>query len=400
VPLGEEFFVTIRIPNPSLEELERVIFSIDAGFMANYYSLKLTGLQAVKWFVLPMVEDVEVVKTIQRIITRKEAVLREELRVGFKPVQIVPLLEDSLRHIQVNSYVKTLLRVLKELGVEVEKLRVFLGKSDAAVKSGHLASMLSIKYALSSLSSLSKEIGIKVEPIIGMGSPPFRGGLNNSHLVKVEAEFYAGYSTVTIQSAVRYDVPFKEYLVVKETVLSNLGKTSSELDGGVIEHIISASRAYRGTASKYIEVIRRISDVVPLTRDRVSWRKYSRLLPGHGELFSVPRAISYTCAWYSVGIPPTLLDASYILNLHREDKLDEVLKIAPNLIEEWKFDSKFYIREVALSRLNEYIVKLVDNALDVLGIKPEPLEPYRLLLRVNPVEPHILAHGKLRGFLG
>jgi phosphoenolpyruvate carboxylase len=60
----------------------------------------------------------------------------------------------------------------------------------------------------------------------------------------------------------------------------------------------------------------------------------------------------------------------------------------------------FYIRDVAINRLDEYIVKKIDEALDVLGIKSEPFEPYKSLAKLNPFEPHILALGKIRGFLG
>jgi len=398
--IGEKFYVTPRIPNPTLEEFDRVDLSIEAGLIANYYSYKLAGAQAVKWLILPMVEDVEVVRLVQRLITRKQEIMREELRVSLEPVQLVPLLEDTYRHVTIQDYVMALLRVLREHGVEVDALRVFVGKSDAAVKSGHIASALSVMYAINELHRLSSAEGIEVKPIVGMGTPPFRGALNNPELVEKIAERYAGYTTATIQSAARYDMPFKEYVKVKERLLLNVNKPPREVQAEVVDLISRATKMYRDLASRYVDVIHRISLVIPSTRERVSWRIYGRTLPTPRTELSVPRAIVYTCAWYTAGIPPTFLDAEFILHLARRELLDHLLKLLPHLIDEWLYDSTFYVREVAVNRLDEYVVKKIDEALDVLGIKPEPSESYEFLVRLNPVEPHILALGKIRGFLG
>jgi phosphoenolpyruvate carboxylase len=107
LPVGDGFYVTPRIPNPSLEEFDRVDLSIEAGIIANYYSFKSTGVQAVKWFILPMVEDVDVVKLVQRLILRKQSVLCEELRIRVEPLQLIPLIEDTYRHISAREYIVT-----------------------------------------------------------------------------------------------------------------------------------------------------------------------------------------------------------------------------------------------------------------------------------------------------
>ncbi|MEM1613131.1 MAG: phosphoenolpyruvate carboxylase [Desulfurococcaceae archaeon] len=400
LPIGEKFYVTPRIPNPSLEDFDRVDLSIEAGIIANYYSQRLAGVQAVKWFILPMVEDAETIRLIQRLIIRKLRVIREELRVAIEPVQLIPLLEDVHRHVTIQDYIAALLKVLKEFNVEIEQLRVFLGKSDAAVKSGHLASALSVLYAISELYKLANIEGVEVKPIIGMGIPPFRGALNNPELVDKAVVRYSGFSTATIQSAVRYDVPFKEYIKVKEQILLNVNKPPRHIPAEVIDMVNKATKMYRELASRYVDVVQRISLVVPSTRERISWKVYGRILPTQRDALSVPRAIVYTSAWYATGLPPTFLDADMILHLHKHDQLDEVLRLLPHLVDEWRYDSRFYVREVVLNRLDEYVVKKVDEALEVLGVDPEPLEPYRSLIRLNPIEPHIQALGKLRGFLG
>lgn len=402
IPIGEKFFITPRIPNPSLEDFDRVDLSIEAGIIANYYSFRVSGAQAVNWLILPMAEDVEIIGLVQRLIMKKLSIVNEELNTKMDPVQLIPLIEDTHKHILIRNYVTALLSILKEFSAGINVLRVFLGKSDAAVKSGHIASALSIIYALSELHELSKELGVKIEPIIGMGVPPFRGALNNPELVDCVIQRYRGFSTATIQSAIRYDSTYKEYLTVKNAIISNAGLTPPQVpvDADLIEMINRAAMIYRELAVKYVDVIQRIASVIPGTRDRISWRNYGRIFPAQGEALSVPRAITYTSAWYATGIPPTYLDAGLVVELYKQDELDRVLKMLPYLDREWIYDLRFYVRDVAMKRLDECIVKKVDEALDIMGIKPEPLGVYRSLLELNPVELHITALCRIRGFLG
>lgn len=400
IPIGEKAFITVRIPNPSLEDFDRVDLSIEAGVVANYYSFKLLNAQAVKWYILPMVEDVNIVRLVQRLILRKLSIIKEELGIIMEPSQLIPLLEDIESHVRIRTYIDTLFTVLREYGISISTLRVFLGKSDAAVKSGHISSALSIMYALSELHKLSVELKVEMKPIIGMGIPPFRGALNNPELVDYMVRRYRGFSTATIQSAVRYDVPYKDYLRVKEAILSNLEQKSTEMEPQTLELINQSSKFYRELASRYIEVIRKIAEYVPSTRDRVSWKNYGRIFPIYSGEYSVPRAIIYTSAWYATGVPPTLLDADFIIELNKRDELDNLVKKLPYLEKEWYYDSRFYVQQVALRRLDEQIVKKINEALDIMGLKPEPIESYKALLELNPVEPHIVALGRIRGFLG
>jgi phosphoenolpyruvate carboxylase len=71
LPAGEGFFLTPRLPNPTLEEWERTMLSLEAALLANYYSRRLAGADAVRWVVLPMVEDVDTVRLVRRVLERK-----------------------------------------------------------------------------------------------------------------------------------------------------------------------------------------------------------------------------------------------------------------------------------------------------------------------------------------
>lgn len=400
LPLGERFFVTPRVPNPFLEDFDRVDLSIEAGIIANYYSGKLSEVQAVKWFIVPMVEDVEAIKLVQRLTKKKLEALNEVLNVKMEPMELIPLIEDANGHLRVSEYALSTLSILKEFNVETELLRVFLGKSDAAVKSGHIASALSIVYALNELHKLSQHLGIRVEPVVGMGVPPFRGALNNPELVNLMTQRYRGYSTATIQSAVRYDLPYGDYQRVREVILADACSTPSNPLDDFASLVDRAAKAYRELVTKYVNFIQKVADGIPATRERISWRSYGRIFPANGEPISVPRAIVYTSAWYACGVPPAYLDAEFIIGIHQRDELDLVLKLLPGLEREWVYDSRFYVRSVAAKRLDDTIVCKVDEALDIMGVKPEPSETYRSLLELNPLERHWITLGRVRGFLG
>jgi len=399
---GEDFYITPRIPNPRLEDVDRMALSLEAALLANYYSMKEFESQAVKWIIVPMVEEKSVIELLQRLIIKKAEALYGELKVRCRPIQLIPLLEDVARLASLHEYVITVLEVMKEFGVNVDELRLFVGKSDAATKSGHIASSLAIRIALSYAKKLESEVDTWIRVIIGMGSPPFRGGLNNLALVDSEVEQYTGYTTATIQSAVRYDVPLQQYVRVRETILawsSSEPQAISDADS-VVKLVVEAEKLYRGFVTKLLPKVVEYARYIPSTRDRVTWKAYGRLFELGDRTLNVPRAIVYTATWYTLGLPPTLLDAPLILELYKQDELDDLLKLLPALRRELEYDSRFYVPRVAAHRLGEDAVRTVNEALDVLGIKPEPDEAYAIMLSLNPIEPHILSLGRMRGFLG
>lgn len=400
IDLGDGFYLTVRIPNPLLEELDRVMLSIDAALMANYYSLMEREVQAVRWIVLPMTESGELVALVQRILAKKTRLLNEELNTRIEPIVLVPLLESFESLTRASLVTEALKVALQSESGELRLVRLFLGKSDTAVKSGHIASSLALLYALSQLHDLSLALSLPIKPIIGMGSPPFRGGINNPELVDVEVEQYSGYSTVTIQSAIRYDVGMSDYSKVRMTLLERVDETPRRVDESALSIAEKARSAYKSLVAKYADMVAETAKHVPTTRDRVAWRVYGRLVESETGVFHMPRAIVYTSTWYLLGVPPTLLDASFIVQAYREDLLDEVFRILPGLEREWSLDSLFYVPSVAEKRLDSKIVELVNTALDILGIKREHDEAYARILSLGPSEAVALALGRMRGYLG
>ncbi|MCS7110627.1 MAG: phosphoenolpyruvate carboxylase [Ignisphaera sp.] len=400
IPVGEKLYITPRIPNPKLEDFDRVALTLEAALIANYYAYKYLGTQAVKWIILPMVESTDVIRLVQRLIIKKSKILYEEMGVPCTMMQLVPLVEDSSKLIHIHEYIISLYDILKEFDADLKVLRVFLGKSDTATKSGHIASALSMMYALHEVFKIDEELDIDIKPIIGMGSPPFRGGINNPKLVDMEVEQYRGFSTVTIQSAIRYDVTYSDYQRVQSALLTNIGGTSRKVDPQLLQLVDEAAMKYRALVARYIDVVNKYASVIPTTRDRISWREYGRSIVLEDKMLSTPRAIVYTATWYILGVPPLLLDADFIIEAYRRDAIDWVFKYMPYLKKEWEYEAQFYVPQVAERRLDGEIVLKINKAMDVMGVRHEPAELYRKLIELNPIEPYILSLGKMRGFLG
>ncbi len=402
IPVGSKFFVTPRMPHPFLEEFDRAMLALEASVLANYCSSKALGSQAVKWVILPMVEEVDTVIFVQKIVGRKAKMISEETSVKLDAITVVPLLEDAFIQTRAHNVIYALAKEMTSAGMEDECLRVFLGFSDSAVRYGHIASALGVKYSLLKIMDLSK-LGLCVKPIIGSGSPPFRGGVNNVELAPLEVETYRGYSTVTVQSAIRYDVPLNEYELFRETVVGGANaEPSAAIDEESLRLFIKeSSESYRSFVGRILRGVEHVIGLIPSTRDRVSWRVYGRLLiDGENQVINVPRAIMYTAMWYSIGLPPTLLDSPYIVKLAKKDLLDDLLKALPQLVQEWIYDSAFYDPEVSAKFIGNEGVKEINEALEYLNIDLNPNEAYVAMLKQVQTEAHVIALGKLRKFLG
>jgi phosphoenolpyruvate carboxylase len=393
LPLGERFFVTPRIPNPRLEDFERAMLALEAAVLADLRAYRELGRHAVKWVILPMAEDADTVRLTADLLLRKAEAYSEKAEI-----QLVPLVEDAERQLRIADYIKAVSSEYIKRGLYLEEIRVFLGKSDSAVKHGHVASSLAIRLALLRINALNSEWDHRALPILGMGSPPFRGGLNNPALAELEALQYAGFATATIQSAVRYDVPYEKYLKVKSALQApqQAPRPLPFAEEEAVGLIRRASESYRALVVKYAPNIAEVAQLIPSTRDRVSWRIYGRSIINGENVVNVPRAIVYTASWYALGLPPTFLDAPFLLEARRRGELDALLKALPALEAELRLDAEYYDRRRAEEALGPQLVRPVDELLDALGIRSEArAEP-----PFAPSAAYILAEARTRGFLG
>jgi len=189
---------------------------------------------------------------------------------------------------------------------DVTEQRVFLARSDTAMNYGAVSAALSNKIALARLDALSHRIGVRLHPILGMGSAPFRGGLSPLTAERVGAE-YPSVVTFSIQSAFKFDYPPDQVRAACEHLKAREIGPARPIDEeralGIIDRY---SAAYRERIVELAPHINQMAKRMPARRARklhVGLFGYARELGG----VTLPRAISFTCSLYSLGLPPELI---------------------------------------------------------------------------------------------
>ena len=198
----------------------------------------------------------------------------------------------------------------KRFGVKPEYIRPYCARSDPALNSGLIPTMLAVKVALSQYRLAEKESGVRFFPMVGTGSLPFRGGLTPTRIDE-SLENYAGVSTFTVQSAFRYDYPKslvkKAVDKLKLELPQKRARILSSSDIKRIQKVIPFfEKQYRESIEKGAGIINSIARQFPKRRERlqhIGLFGYSR---GVGRV-KLPRAIVFTGALYSLGIPPEII---------------------------------------------------------------------------------------------
>lgn len=371
--LGKHAFLTFRLPNIWEEKGYRIARAFVNVITANDLAADV-GVNTPPLFeaILPMTDSAEKLLYIQDRYAAVSKAFAPLCESGPDQIEMIPLIEQAEQiqnaHEIVGEYhAKTRNRK--------EYVRPFLARSDPALNAGNVSTILSVKLGLSRLFEWGEQNSVEVFPIIGVGSLPFRGGLNPS-TTKQFAEEYKGVCTVTVQSAFRYDYPLDE---VKDAVsrLNELLPLSkpSYYDGG----LAVISNAFKAGYVKAIEqvagVINEVAAFVPKRRERklhTGLFGYSRKMGG----ISLPRAISFTCSLYSLGIPPELIGASALDVLSSREK--ELLESAyANLRSDFVKAGAFLNKENldALAKTNPGFAAISKDVLAVEGFLGEKLGP-------------------------
>jgi len=411
IDLGYRRLITVRIPNDRLEDVSRHMHSLLTVFLTNARAARLGLPPPICYVVLPMFENPLHASSIQRRLIKLQMVVEEEVgvRIATTPT-VIPLLEDTSRHLRAGAIAEAFrVSLIKNVGMHVEEMRIFLGKSDAALESGHLASTVSMAVALSSLSRWSEEEGIAVYPILGVGKPPFRGFLEPRY-VDLWVSTWSGYRTVTIQSALRYDTPYDLYLETVQKLIDGSRRRATVLDidleKKLRETVARCREIYRARLGLVIDVVRTIAANMPRTRDRLPPTSY-----GRGE--GLPRAITFTATCYTVGIPPTILDLEA---LSKEWRIVSELPHLEYLVQSYRYDMSYLSEEIASLWIpRDTVAKLVEVVKHVgreLGLEPSMgvEEEYWKVLRkawealengrVEEFRSLVLEAAKIRGYLG
>lgn len=347
--LGEDVRLTLRVPNPTievaeakilLETLESIPRSYDAARL--FYGRDVAPIFEV---ILPMTTSARCLDRIYRYYA-EHIVGRQHVRFAaddisiaewigeFRPerIEVIPLFEDVPSMLAAADIVEEYLE-----GKDVSDQRVFLARSDTAMNYGAVSAALSNKIALARLDQLSERIGVRLHPILGMGSAPFRGGLSPLTAERVGAE-YPSVATFSIQSAFKFDYPPDQVRAACEHLKAReIGPARPVDEERALSIIERHSAAYRERVVELAPHINQMAKHVPARRARklhVGLFGYARELGG----VKLPRAISFTCSLYSLGLPPDLLafdvltsdDLAFIHDVYPsfEAKLAETLRYA------------------------------------------------------------------------
>ena len=339
--IGRDLFLTYRIPNPTIETVEKKVvvetlqnIPVTYDVASSVYKQDITPIFEV---ILPFTTSGNELIWLfnyyrKAIVANEEVMLDDHAKAkdwigSFKPktISVIPLVEDFGSLLNIDNIIKPYIKAVKP-----KNLRVFIARSDPALNYGLISAVLLSKIALAKLKKTEKETDIKIHPIIGVGSKPFRGHLAPDNLDGFLQE-YLGLATVTIQSAARYDYPLEQ---VKEFVnqlnqklpdgeAADIELPEEETLLGVLE---KCCRQYESVAEVLAPFVNSLSPYVPQRRARklhIGLFGYSRNVAG----VTLPRAITFAAALYSIGIPPEFIGAKVL------EDLDEA---------EWRVTEKYY----------------------------------------------------------
>lgn len=411
--LGKEIFLTLRVPNPSVEKSEaKVLLETLESIPRNFDAAKLfynDEVVPIFEIALPMTTDYrELVRISQyykhHVVGKQHSKLHDmtiaEWIGHFKPdsLRIIPLIETKENILSPEKIVENYVTHEKIEGYQ----RVWLARSDPALNYGNLATVLMLKISFQKLHELQKELALDILPILGCGSAPFRGNFKPTN-IKNCISGYPSVHTFTLQSAFKYDYSIHE--VTKAVKFLNESKASKpvSVDEKKLTPIIEKLTAeYQKQVKLLVGKINEIVPYIPSRRKRklhIGLFGYSREVSG----LKLPRAITFCAALYSYGLPPEIIG----LNALSGNELDYVKDIYKNFDIDLS-DSLQYLNEENLKIFPNEIVKNISKIKKMTDYETEPRhkkitsiilqdlkkKDYRLLAE------NITRAGFIRGFLG
>jgi phosphoenolpyruvate carboxylase len=380
--IGENIYLTYRIPNPKIEGAEKkyVVETLQNIPVAHDVASMAHGRDVSPIFEVILPFTTEAKEIIMLFNYYKKAIVADEDEriyksittkdwIGdFKPkkIKVIPLVEDFESTLHVDKIVRPYIEAVKP-----KHQRVFIARSDPALNYGLLCAVLLSKIALGKLKRLEKEQNIEISPILGAGSKPFRGHLSPDNIDNFLEE-YKGLSTVTIQSAFRYDYPteqVKECINILNRSLPNGDPEPVDTnEEGILLNILDkCKRQYESQIQELAPFINSVSVYVPQRRARklhIGLFGYSRCVAG----VCLPRAISFATALYSIGIPPEFIGMKVLNQL--KDR-------------EWELLQRYYLKmEHDLNIVGEYVsweninllIEMNQKAAQTSSMDPEKLE--------------------------
>lgn len=424
-PLGEKKYLTFRIPNPRVEKHFRLARALMVMITTSQLA-KNIGFRSSPLFeaILPLTETAEEIIDIQEAFSELARIDHKLLKMNdsIHHLEIIPLFEQVEKIIESAHILRRYVRLHKKKFKSAPAyIRPYCARSDPALNSGMVPTVLAVKIALASYKILSDELDIPLYPIVGTGALPFRGGVSPDR-IDTAIQQYAGASTLTIQSGFRYDYPKNR---VKKAIAQVNERLQSEkspvFDAKTIQYckktIPQFQSAYRDTVEHIAPLINRLSKKIEKRRERlqhIGLFGYSR---GVGRV-SLPRAIPFTASLYSLGIPPELIGTGRGIKKAKETGTWPTISLLYKNLKKDLLDAGFYVNKENIADLAKRHSYWSGIQTDIEEIEKEfqcELRPslphhkrhlkltsdiyHRLKTRMDPSE-EVIQAGKLRGSLG
>ncbi|MBI5036790.1 phosphoenolpyruvate carboxylase [Candidatus Micrarchaeota archaeon] len=334
-PLGKDLFLTMRLPNIWEEKGYRLSKAFSNLISANQMAEDL-GMHAPALFeaILPMTKGADQLAFLQK----KFKQIQKAFDLTYD-LELIPLVEEP-------EVIQKTDKVLEEYCKDEnpQHIRVFIARSDPALNAGNVTAVLSNKVGLCKTMLFEEKTGVKAYPIIGAGCLLFRGGLNPLR-VKKFLEEYVGVHTVTLQSAFRYDYDFDEVTRAIGEIHSTSSKPKAVEDETLVTKVAEVfTREYQQLVESIAGTINSVAAYVPHRRERrlhVGLFGYARKMQG----VSLPRAIPFTSALYSLGVPPEFLGVGTALSKLDSAQRDALYDCYKFFEEDLRSAGKYFNRE-------------------------------------------------------
>jgi len=351
--LGKDVFITLRGPNPRVEEnkgklLLETLESIprNSDIAREFYKEDISPIFEMA---IPMVSSAEEVLRVKRYydnhVVGKQNKIVSDMKIKdwvgkFKPerINIIPLIEDKDSMLRSDEIVK---KYIKEAKIR-EYQRVWLARSDPALNYGNLSAILVNRIAFQKLHALEEKSSIDIYPIIGCGSVPFRGNFRPDNMKSI-LKVYPSVQTFTLQSAFKYDFPEEKVREAVDLLEKTKRKKPLHIDEKISLKIVEkVSEEYRKDITKIAPLVNQLANYIPKRRKRkmhIGLFGYSRKNQG----VKLPRAIKFAASLYSLGLPPELLGLSS-LNEKNWEFIQENTGIEKDFLDALKYYNKDNLR--------------------------------------------------------
>lgn len=413
--LGEDLQLTVRVPNPTVEKNEaKILLETLHSIPRNYDTARLfygEDITPIYEVAVPMVSDYREIVRVSRYFKRyvvgkyDRTLIDGDVTMGSwigesrpENIRVIPLIEEKEGILNPDDIVSKYVKAEKINDYQ----RVWFARSDPALNYGNTSTVLMLKVGLHRLQRLSEKLSIDILPMLGCGSAPFRGNFKPTN-VDDGLKGYPSVHTFTLQSAFKYDYPIET--VQKAVNHLNETKTSAPIDVDEKRSILIVEklrREYQKMIKLMGPLVNDMAQYVPSRRKRklhVGLFGYSRKVDG----MKLPRAIKFTAALYSYGLPPEILG----LHALQGNDLDYVRDVYRNFDSDLR-DSMQYFNEDNLSLFPTEIQKRVKDTVSTFDFDVDRRhKKITSIISSNlkdkdykTLSENVVRAGFIRGFLG